>query len=377
MSMQLKKSRGLFFARTREPQKSFWAHPDFRELVKKATGKDVPQDLLDWDACAVGARSNCPALHDRMISVSRLVDPEWRDRVDTIYVGRTYSNEDTAEANKNQKGGMVAISNEYTSIMVAYSAMWGRFLSAADRGLKQSSTESNLIWIGLRKHLDESIDDFRSGGLLALKGNLLMVFQSEESRQSAFSGIEQAESWTIAHEISHHLVRDMSNRRDERVVDLLKNITSRSSASREIARMSQAQRDEINADLLATLILSGHFAEVRHPIDVPAVISGAALALITIAHFRDEWTSEPTDSHPGCLDRIRIILTIMCEMHGKESVFPDDPGRSHVVLYRVAGWLRTYADWVHGLVDSDHLTILAEYTLNSMEFGVMADVGLK
>ncbi|WP_152693053.1 hypothetical protein [Rhodococcus ruber] len=384
MSMRLKNSRGLFFKITKEPQKSFWAHPDFISLVEAANGRPIPKEILNWDPCAEGSRSNCPMLQDTLDMLVKLVDPRWRARVKNIYAGRTYSNDDMAQADKNLRGGMVAISNEYTAILFAYAAMYDNFIHSVDLANKLSATDSDALWRGMHKELDESIESYRIGGILALKGKPLMVFPNEEFRQNAYSGSSVAEAWTIAHELSHHLVRDMSARRDKGVEAIIKELTSYSSIGQEIRNMSRSQRDEIEADLLATLILAGHFTpQNRPPLAAHNAITAGALSLIAIAHLRNEWTTDPADSHPGCFDRLRILLTIMSEIYGNQIAYPNDPEREHMLVYRAAGLLMTYGHWAKGLMDDiselglphglDSRSmnyIIATYTT---EFGIAAD----
>ncbi|MEA1798603.1 hypothetical protein [Rhodococcus qingshengii] len=354
--MELKNSRGLFFAQTREPQISYWANPKMLKLVE-GSRRTIPSEFLNWNPCAPDSRSNCPQLHSTMEMLVNLSNPKWRDRASNIYAGRIYSNEDVAEAQTNLRGGMIAISNEYSSAITAYAAMYGRFVSAIDFAAGITQEQSRLLWTGLHDHFNKSIEDFKRGGIISLKGNDLMVFPDDEARSSFESAIFMAEFWTVAHEFSHHIVRDVSTRRDREVVTILRDLTKASSVGEEIRAMSSDQRDEINADLLATLLVSGYFNDTRDPIGVPGAISGAALSLITIAHFRDEWTCDPEDSHPGCLDRIRILLTLICEYYGSESAYPGDSERSHIVVRRVAGLLITFALWVHGSIGMDSKSI--------------------
>ncbi|MGV0156009.1 hypothetical protein ACSW29_21965 [Rhodococcus sp. GB-02] len=370
--MELKNSRGLFFAQTREPQISYWANPKMLELEKESGGK-IPSEFLNWKPCAPDSRSNCPELHNTMKMLVKMSNPKWRARAKNIYAGRTYRNEDMAESKTNLRGGMIAISHEYTAVLSAYAAMYGRFITALDFAKTISEEESRRLWTGMRDHFDQSIEDFKYGGILSLKGNDLMVFPDANFKEAFESAISGAETWTIAHEFSHHIVRDVTSRKDREVVTTLRDLTKASSVGQEIRDMSSKQRDEINADLLATLLMSGYFNGSRDPLGVTGGICGAVLSLITIAHFRDEWTSVPEDSHPGCLDRIRILLTIICEYYGKESAFPDDPERAHMFVRRFAGVLITFARWVHGSIEMEssaiylsiaEISVMLEFTEN-------------
>src|SRR3546814_6283853 len=80
---------------------------------------DWSSDVCSSDLpCAPDSRSNCPQLHSTMEMLVNLSNPKWRDRASNIYAGRIYSNEDVAEAQTNLRGGMIAISNEYSSAKI-------------------------------------------------------------------------------------------------------------------------------------------------------------------------------------------------------------------------------------------------------------------
>lgn len=350
MNMRLKNSRGLFFARTGEPQISFWANPKLSSLVQETNGREIPSHLLNWKPCADISRSNCPMLQDLLGDVIKLVGPKWRAYAANIYAGRTYSDVDMAEADKNLRGGMVAISIEFTNILIAYSSMYGTFINSMDFAKRLSTEASEAMWNGMRGEFDKNIAAYRRDGILALKGSLPMVYPSDQFRVATELLSEAAEAWSIAHELSHHLARDMSARKDKEVRATVDNLVNRSSVGPEIHKMPPSHREEVYADLLATLIMSGHFApEKRTPMGISDAISGATLSLITIAHLRDEWVTSVSDTHPGCFDRIRILLTVISEIYGGLSVAPDDPEREHMVVRRFAALLMTYGHWAENV----------------------------
>lgn len=356
--MRLKNSRGLFFAKTREPRQSYWSKPEFVALVESVNGRPIPQFLLDWDPCAEDSRSNCPLLHDMLDALVERVDPRWRARAKNIYAGRTSSNVDAAAADHNLRGGMIVISNEYTSVLMAYVAMYGQYASSVDLAKTLSPADANAMWLGMRKHFDETIESYKGDGILSLKGNLLMIFPDEKYRESAQIASDAAEFWSIAHEFSHHLARDMSARRDKEVASTLRELLRHSSVSHEMQQMPKLHRDEVQADLLATLVVSGHFApQKRQPHSVHLAITGAILALITIGHLRGEWTTEITDSHPGCHDRLRIILTVMAELYGNRADNPSDPKDR---IYQFVAFLMTFVRLVEdGPIEEEEVSELS------------------
>jgi hypothetical protein len=121
--------------------------------------------------------------------------------------------------------------------------------------------------------------------------------------------------------------------------------------------LSVAQRCEVEADLLATLILAGHFLPCGgKTAALQFVVGGAAIALIAVGHLRNEWTSSPDDTHPGCMDRLRLVMTFVCELYGTQRLHPEDSRRSHITLSRFAATLMVYARWAHDIEQGELLS---------------------
>lgn len=363
MSWQLHKSRGLFFARTGESRRSYWASDAIVTMVR-SQGKEVPRELFEWDPSAPDSRSNCPLLHEMLVELISLADPRWRDRAESIYAGRTWSTDDTAFTDQNARSGMVALSDQFTSVLIAYSAMYGVFLNSLDDAKKRPTEDAKIIQRGMRAEFDQMVDAFKVGGLLAFKGAPFMTMPSVAHWDSADQFTRAAEQWTLAHELSHHLARDLSTRRDKGVEALMARFKSRSALGPQLAALSAAQRCEVEADLLATLIVAGHFLPGGgRSAALQFAVGGAAIALIAVGHLRNEWTSSPDATHPGCMDRLRLVMTFVCEIYGTQRLYPEDSRRSHITLSRFAAPLMVYALWAHDIEQGELLGKTVRRTL--------------
>ncbi|MFI7252837.1 MULTISPECIES: hypothetical protein [Micromonospora] len=344
MSWQLKKSQGLFFSRTGEPRKSYWANQKIR-LVIESRGASVPKDLLNWDPVSPTSRSNCPLVHEMLEQIILLVDPRWRARACNIYAGRTFKNDDMALADQSLRGGMVAISSEFSSAVGVYAAIFLTFLTGVDEANKRPGVEAAAILNGMRSELDDYIEKYKVGGILALKGAPFLTVPGKIYAEALDLHAWSAEQWALAHEVGHHIARDLSSRRDKNVASLLRMLRSSSSTLPIVTRLTAEQIIEVEADILATLIIAGHFSSQDEvTMRVHMAVPGAAIALVTIAHLREEWTTERGDSHPGCLDRLYILLLFICELYGQRKI---DKG-SHFSLARVSALWISFAHWAEG-----------------------------
>ncbi|MDQ3152684.1 MAG: hypothetical protein M3R63_13515 [Actinomycetota bacterium] len=278
-----------------------------------------------------------------------LVDPRWRARAQSVYAGRTFATEDIAATDQNLRGRMIAVSDEFTSALVAYSAMYGRLMASLDYAKSRTREDKKAIEKGMRRSFDEAIADYKRGGLLTLKGNFLMTFSSENDLTAFKVLCGAAEQWTLAHELAHHLARDLSVRRYKGVASALRTFTSQSCVWTALTSLSIDQRCEVEADLLATLIIARQFTDAGPtPARLHIAVGGAAIALVAVAHLRNEWVNGPDESHPGCLLRLRMLLMMISETYGTYAMYPDDPARAHVTVSRAAASLMTLAHFAGG-----------------------------
>jgi hypothetical protein len=230
------------------------------------------------------------------------------------------------------------------------------FLNSLDDAKKRPTEDAKTIQRGMRAEFDQIVDAFKVGGLLAFKGAPFMTMPSVVHRDNVNQFTRAAEQWTLAHEVSHHLARDLSTRRDKGVEALMAGFKSRSAIGPQLAELSAAQRCEVEADLLATLIVAGHFLPGGgRSAALRSAIGGAAIALITVGHLRNEWTSSPDATHPGCMDRLRLVLTFVCEIYGTQRLHPEDSPQSHITLSRFAAPLMVYANWAHDIEQAELL----------------------
>lgn len=346
MVWRLPKSRGLFFARTGENSRlGFWA-TEVARLAELGIDRDFPSPVLAWDPSAVDSRSNCPELHETVVWLTTRVAPEWRDRAGSIYAGRTSRNVDTAFGEHNVHSGMVAISRDYSLAIAAYVGVYARYLRALDFRFAHGTASAEQVLAGLHGELDTLIDAFHADPADALLRGPTWVSElpSAEHVEAAHHLIRASETWVVAHELAHHILRHGSHRRDDEARKAVRGYLSAPALAVEVEGMSRGQVYEVEADVLGFLLTAGHFVGEDGMAAVVTALNGSFLALIAIAHINGEWRTAPQDSHPGCLVRIAVLAKLANLLYHDVAFDPD--GRA--TLPRASGVLVSFAAWAEG-----------------------------
>lgn len=356
MTWTLAKSRALFFKETGEPaQDSFWVGERER-LLERGAGTVNLGSLLEWDPSALGARSNCPALHATIDELVTLVDPRWRARADNIYAGRTTGHLDLAFSRHGQKGGAVAVSSQLSMSLIAYVNLWARFLHLFDMSHDTPVDDWNAIEGGLRNEFSQLIRSFQGHGLPALLGQWPLTFASHDHGRAAFEHVASAERWIVAHELSHHILRHGTARPDRLAREAIDAGLRRDEVACELVDVTTAQREEIAADILAFELIAGEYANDANAVTVLQAYQGACIALVAVGHLQGDWLAEPNDSHPGAISRL-VILTKWVLSRYRDLVgelLESMPGERQ--LHRLAASLTSFVIWASGL-SPDVLTI--------------------
>lgn len=341
---RLKDARSLFFDREGDHGASdFW-----RDLSERAPEGSRAARLRwvtpAWNGNAPESRSNCPELHQAMEMLIRLAGPRWRARASNIYAGRSTSTSHLAYAQQNPKGGVIVVSLDYSLAIAVHVATFRSFVELLDQRDTLSQEELHVRLEMLRHAFSTRVVDATTEDLVAVASQLADMTEATEPEARAVEDIVRwSEVWVVAHELAHHLVRHMSSRRDRETERLLDQLLAQPAVAREIVGLSAPQRQEIQADVLATLIVSGHFVDEEAQELVAIAATAAIMALLTVGHLHGEWQHDSADEHPGILTRIAVVAKVLVLEHG-ELAFDDDPrGRT---LPRLLALLAAYAFWL-------------------------------
>ncbi|MFW5469512.1 M48 family metalloprotease [Knoellia sp. CPCC 206435] len=330
----------MFFDKYGAPTASGWG-PEIVSLQEAGFHGQGYRTLHDWDAKAHNAHSNCPALHATVLELKALVHPAWRARIDAIYAGRTALGDSLAESRHGKKGGVVAVSFVFTYTLLGAAITWGDFLHSLDEARSHSGndplTESHRLAV------ISAFDKVREVGAPALKKSKIFVVSSEAERMNVAQLQNLGEMWAVAHELSHHVLRHGTAAIDRKAQQLLGSLLAESNVSAEMAGLTLGQRQEIEADVLAQLLLAGEFSGDADPLTELQSAQGALVGLLAVGLTGGGWINEPTDTHPSTLTRLafagKVAAQRILRMTGLPLALREEQVRMVATVLAFAGWL--------------------------------------
>lgn len=364
MTWRLPKSRGLYFKTTGDdPNKSAWVAQE-AALTSLGFTHRAASELTDWNPQGPGVQANCPALHDAVRALARVVAPVWRARVQNIYAGRTRgAGIPTAMAQAGAQGGCVAIGFDFTHCLFGAVITWSHFLHDID----SAREDPELAKHGkeLRKALIAGFARIREDGAAGIRASRIFDVASAEQGRMAAEIFVMAESWVLAHEVAHHILRHGVSRPDKDAQRTVRAFLTSPDVAAELKNTSVSQEEEIEADVLAYLLLCGEFAGPRHPKAESAAAASALLTLLAVGLMSDDWSSDSTDTHPSTLQRMAVVARIASRRILADSTttpesdedpfssLPDDhdtaSSEERKEMVRMLATMLSYGSWVSGI----------------------------
>lgn len=370
MTWKLSGSRHVFFSQTGVPRhESFWSWYEPIADERRSCRGEVSAYLTSWDPQASDARSNCPELHRTLERLIAHVDSQWRARAAAIYAGRTVDHDDSAMMYaEGNRGGMIALSAWYANAMFLVTSAYGQFvlrMSAAGDHLDVGDERGDEALVRALDSLWEALDGYREGG--AIKSDYVDAMRRERElfrfnhgsvEANAHHIAAAAEEFVVAHELSHHILRDRGRRLNRDVVDEIEQQLAAPVFTAERRRVAPSQHEEVLSDVLAfELATSGRPGLTADDAqDVALTLTGAVIALATLGYLRDEWVADPEDDHPGALDRIAVLVKHVSLKYGDVQFGSDETA----TIARLAG---TVAHFVQLMFNHANTVASPSYTL--------------
>ncbi|TDC39053.1 ImmA/IrrE family metallo-endopeptidase [Micromonospora sp. 15K316] len=311
----LKNSRGKFFHEHKmPPDLNFWI------FFFRYAGRPLPVDekvmarALEWKP----ERSNCPQLTITIEHLIRSVPDEWRALANNLFVGRVLKGDLNAMAWTERQAGVIEMNIQYTFTLSAYAAAYDEFFHnlksfVGDVAAKRPGLESMVHELDKRfAEPWEQLDTARSGWVdrrLLVVANPVAARWAKGRESLHEDMVDAAESFVIAHELAHHLLGHTVSRRDKRKAkDAVDEVIERLGLFYAMSQFNQSQREELQADILAYLIVAQALEGAPQFSDLYRAVAGSTLALVTHAHVTESWVElDSAATHPGFTTRFNMV----------------------------------------------------------------------
>ncbi|MCO1618780.1 ImmA/IrrE family metallo-endopeptidase [Micromonospora sp. CPM1] len=309
----LKKSRGKFFHEHRMPSDlNFWIY-FFRHA-----GKPLPENLLSRALEFKPEHSNCPQLSLTIKNLISSIPNEWRALANNVFVGRVMKGDLNAKAWTERQAGVIEINIQYSFTLTAYAAAYDEFfhniksfygdISANRPELDRMVDELNRRFSKPWNELDAAKAQWTDHRLVRTANPIAAL--GAKGREALHEDmVDAAESFVIAHELAHHLLGHTVTKRDKRKAKIVVDETiERLKIFDSLVQLNQSQREEIQADILAYLIVAGATEGTPSFPDLYRAVAGSTLALVALAHVEESWVElDSAATHPGFTTRFDII----------------------------------------------------------------------
>nr|WP_282547603.1 hypothetical protein [Streptomyces rochei] len=365
--INLEQSRKTFHEVRNLPLQNFW-----KTLFQAQGRTDVLSDPRYREYFAwVPNRSNCPELEELMRGLTESIPEEWRARGRNIFAGRSLRVQANAEAWRSGEVGVVEIYYGFTSASMFYMVLYSKYFEMISTlgSVMLDYTEDDdaeIILMLLQEVGNEGFEPiliankerktWRAEGVFPAH-QLLRELPASRDEDSYHNGVRSIEEFALAHEYAHHLLGHtndeyprshyINGRLDRELVELGVDLTDYG--------VNATQTDELRADALAILMMSGKLVMTPTRPNVYRAMNGAILGLTVLAHIYDAWvgSNEPKETHPDFLTRYDAATKLL---KGMSRNIPVGPHEDHPLdfMSHLSGFVTLIIDRWLGSEITDH-----------------------
>ncbi|MDX3057849.1 hypothetical protein PV394_22365 [Streptomyces sp. NE06-03E] len=319
-------SRSRFYVDCMRPEENFWKTL-FTEADKLHLVSDAKYaEFLSWKP----RQSNCPELEQVAKRLTDLAPIEWRATMKNIFVARAFKGDANAEASSFRSAGIIELNYGLTTAAMIYSSLFCQFYDSIWTTAKEVDfTDENLDDI-TQMILDEISRSAVEPILVAEQSTqtwakernvyvihpLLAELPSRRKDEDYHKLVTATEMFVVAHEFCHHLIGHTADyfRHAPKVKTMVGEWLTRIDAEDTLSGLNKSQIAELESDVGAFLLLSGAFSNNISLPRIYSAVCGSMLALVSLAHVNDTWTSTAEGSHPDFLVRYDLIARMIREV---------------------------------------------------------------
>ncbi|MFC8763561.1 hypothetical protein ACFUAG_23010 [Streptomyces sp. NPDC057193] len=338
--IKLEQSRKTFHEVRNLPLQNFWKTVFQVQGRPEVLGNPRFREYFSW----IPNRSNCPELEEIMGGLTESIPGEWKARGRNIFAGRSLRTQANAEAWQSGEVGVIELYYGFTSASMIYMVLYSKYfemistLGSVMMDYTEDDDEEIVMMLleeigngGFEPILiaNEERKRWQAEGVFPAH-QLLRELPDSRDEESYHQGVRSIEEFALAHEYAHHLLghtndeyprsRYINGRLDRELAELGIDLTAYD--------INSIQVDELRADALALLIMSGKLVSAPTRSSVYRTMSGAIIGLTVLAHIHDAWmvSSQPNETHPDFLTRYDVVTKLL---RGMSKDIPVGPHEDH------------------------------------------------
>jgi hypothetical protein len=312
-----------------------------------------------------------------MEDLTESIPEEWRARGRRIFAGRNLRTQANAEAWQSGEVGIIELNYGLTTASMIYMVLYCKYFemisTLGTTMLDYIEDDDDEVMMMLLEEIGDGGFEpilvanserkaWQSHGVFPAH-QLLRELPASRDEDSYHEGVRSIEQFALAHEYAHHLLghtddeyprsRYINGRLDQELAKLGIDLAS--------YEVNKNQLDELRADALALLMMSGKLIQNPTAPTICRTMSGAIIGLTVFAHIYESWvnSSDSTETHPDFLTRYDAAAKLLT---GMSKSIPIGPRNDHPLdfLSHLSGFVTLIIDrWLSSEVEGhDPINVL-------------------
>lgn len=264
----------------------------------------------------------------------------WKATMRNLFVARAGKGDANAAAWSFSRSGVVELNYGFTVAAMIYATLFTQFYDGiatiagdVDLGMSEEDILGDILEEVDRGVLDpilvvdSSIEPWRSSGAIFAAHPALVERPMRTDLGGYYEAVSSIEEFAVAHEVSHHMLGHTAGsfRKSRDVARHVDRWIARLDLPDLLNELNESQRQEIQADVAAFLLMSGELGGELDRVLLYRAIFGSMLGLVALAHISEHWSVvDPNGTHPDFITRYSVISGIIVRL--SESVPQGDFG---------------------------------------------------
>ncbi|MEU7063274.1 hypothetical protein [Streptomyces sp. NPDC046161] len=329
-------SRARFYSELGIQPQNFWKWL-FEQAGKKELLADARyESFLAW----APVQANCPELEEVVRRLTAAAPNYWKATMRNIFVARAGKGEANAEAWSFSRSGVVELNYGFTVAAMIYATLFSQFYDGiatiaadVDLGMPEEDILGDIleeIDRGVFDPIlvaDSSIDPWRRSGAVFAAHPALLERPTRTTLGGYHEVVTAIEEFAVAHEVSHHMLghTEVSFRKSQDVTRRVDRWIAQLDLPDLLNDLNESQRQEIQADVAAFLLMSGELGGALDRVLLYRAIFGSILGLVALSHISEHWSVvDSGGTHPDFITRYSVISGLIVAL--SESIQRGDSG---------------------------------------------------